>query len=156
MRIRLSLLVLAALLAGCSNASQPSSPEADVQSETAKLRQADAAWLAAVKARDVERTASFWADDARIYPPGQPVVTGRAAIRKYVADSFATPGFAITWKLEELQVSAAGGMAYMLASNHVSLRGPDGKPIELDGRAVAIWRKQPDGSWKCVVDIWNQ
>ena len=150
--MRLPALLLLLLLLGCSDASKP----VDLAAETARLRSTDAAWLAAIQTKDVERTISFWADDARIYPPGQPPVVGKAAIRKYVADSFATPGFSITWKTEQFVVSAAGDMAYQVGADHITFTTPDGKPVAMDARSTAVWRKQPDGSWKCVVDIWNQ
>lgn len=148
----LFLLLSALLMAGCAKQPAP----VDTAAEAARLRQTDAAWLAAIQARDIERTASFWADDARIYPPGQAPVIGKAAIRKYVADSFATPGFSITWKTEQLVVATSGDMAYQLGTDHFTITGPGGKTLAMDGRSTAVWRRQPDGAWKCVVDIWNQ
>jgi ketosteroid isomerase-like protein len=35
------------------------------------------------------------------------------------------------------------------------MNGADGKPSSTAGRAVTIWRKEPDGEWRCAVDIWN-
>jgi ketosteroid isomerase-like protein len=32
---------------------------------------------------------------------------------------------------------------------------PSGKPINDRGKYLAVWKKQPDGTWKCVMDIWN-
>jgi ketosteroid isomerase-like protein len=26
----------------------------------------------------------------------------------------------------------------------------------LHAKGVAIWRKEPDGSWRCIIDIWNE
>jgi ketosteroid isomerase-like protein len=31
--------------------------------------------------------------------------------------------------------------------------GPDGNSVKEESRGVAIWKKQPDGSWKCVMDV---
>jgi ketosteroid isomerase-like protein len=147
-----AVLLLVLLLIGCSHAPKP----LDLAAETARLRETDAAWLAAIQTKDIERTVSYWSDDARIYPPGQPPVIGKAAIRKYVGDSFATPGFSITWKTEQLVLSASGDMAYQVGADRITFTTPEGKPVVLDTRSTAVWRKQPDGSWKCVVDIWNE
>ena len=149
------LLLLGVLLASVAGAAERKPPRVDPAAEAARIRETDAAWLAAVKARDVERAVAFWSDDATIIPPGEAPITGKAAIRKYVTDSFATPGFSITWKLEEVEVSAAGDMAYSVETNRVTLRNPDGTMVELNGRGVAVWKKQPHGAWKCVVDIWT-
>lgn len=35
------------------------------------------------------------------------------------------------------------------------MSSPEGKPVVEHNKAVAVWRKEPDGSWKCAVDIWN-
>src|SRR4051794_25875602 len=100
MRI-LFVLMLATLLAGC--AQKTAAPSTDAASVEQELRSTDAAWLAAIQSRDVERTAAFWADDARIYPPGEAPVIGKPAIRQYVAHAFADPNFSITWKTAKLE-----------------------------------------------------
>jgi ketosteroid isomerase-like protein len=30
-----------------------------------------------------------------------------------------------------------------------------GKPQTEDGRYVTVWRRESDGEWRCVIDIWN-
>ena len=35
------------------------------------------------------------------------------------------------------------------------MNGPDGALMTHTGRAVTIWRREPDGVWRCTVDIWN-
>jgi ketosteroid isomerase-like protein len=34
--------------------------------------------------------------------------------------------------------------------------GPNGTPITTHLRGVAVWRMEPDGQWRCVVDISNE
>ena len=43
-------------------------------------------------------------------------------------------------------------MGYMLERTQMTMTGPDGAPVTQQLQAVTIWRKQPDGSWKNVVD----
>jgi ketosteroid isomerase-like protein len=78
---------------------------------------------------------------------------GKDAIRKYVSDAFATPGFSITWQTDKVEVAQSGDLAYSTGTDRMSLNGPDGKSVTEESRGVAIWKKQPDGSWKCVVDV---
>lgn len=125
----------------------------DVSAEEAAVRKTDADWLAAATAHDLNRILPFWADDATIFAPGTPAVVGKEAIRKYVSDAFATTGFSITWKTDKVEVSQSGDMAYSTGTDRMSVNGPDGKPLTEDARGVAIWKKQPDGSWRCVVDV---
>lgn len=146
----LGLAAVAALLAGagCASAASP----ADARSEILRV---DAEWLRAAQSRDIDRTVSFWAEDAMVFPPGSPAVVGRAAIREFVAKSFQTPGFGISWKTTTVEVSRGGDLAYATGTNRVTFSGPDGKPVAVDGKAVTVWRREKDGAWKCVIDVWN-
>jgi len=38
----------------------------------------------AAAGRDIDGILDFWTDDAVVYPPGMPVVAGKAALRAYV------------------------------------------------------------------------
>ena len=134
-------------IAGCAPRSQ-----ADVQADVLRT---DAEWLKAVQARDADRALSYWADDAIVFPPGSPAVSGKAAIREFIAKSFSTPGFTITWTTAAVVVSGSGDLAYTTGTNRVTVNAPDGKQVVIDGKGVSIWRRQKGGAWKCVVDIWN-
>jgi ketosteroid isomerase-like protein len=78
---------------------------------------------------------------------------GKEAIRKYISEAFATPGFSITWKTEKVEVSQSGDLAYSSGIDHISLNTPDGKPVTEGNKGVAIWKKHPDGCWKCILDV---
>jgi uncharacterized protein (TIGR02246 family) len=145
----LGVLLLAGLI-GCTR-----QPAVNVAEEEAAIRSTDAAWQAAVKARDLERTVSFWADDATIIPSNSSPITGKAAIRKYVADAYASPDFSIVWNMEKVVVSRAGDLAYATATDKITFRTPGGQLMSEKTNAVVIWKKQPDGSWKAVIDIWS-
>lgn len=145
-----TLLAAAVVLAGCGPASF------DRMAEQQKLLQRDAEWADIASAgKDVDKTASYWADDAVIIPQGQPIVEGKAAIRAFVASSFAIPGFHIHWKSEAPTFSPDGRLAYMRGANEMTVPGPDGTPLKLPGRGLTVWRKDTDGQWRCVADIWN-
>jgi ketosteroid isomerase-like protein len=36
----------------------------------------------------------------------------------------------------------------------VTLKDSKGKAVD-SGKLVEVWKKQPDGKWKCVVDTYN-
>ncbi len=121
----------------------------------ARILQLDAEWSEAAQTRDVDRVVSYWADDATVLPPGGPAIVGKAAIREFVAKSFENPSFRIAWKTNDVVVSEGGDLAYGIGTNRVNVNAPDGTPVTMDGKAVTVWRREKDGSWKCVVDIWN-
>jgi ketosteroid isomerase-like protein len=127
----------------------------DFAAAVAAIKEADKEWLVAATAKDLERTVSFWTDDAVIYPPGQPAVTGKDAIRRYVADGFKQTGFSVSWQSAEPVVSKSGDMAYTLGTNQFTFQDPNGNLVTVRGRGVVVWRRQRDGRWKCAVDTWN-
>ncbi len=138
------------VFAGC--ASRPLNPGLEEQ----KLLQRDAEWEAIASAgKDVEKTIAYLSDDAVMIPPGQPLLEGKAAIRTFVASSFQTPGFRVHWKSDKPAFSPDGKLAYMRGTNTTTVPGPNGTRITLPGRGITVWRLDPDGRWRCVVDIWN-
>lgn len=149
------VIVLTVVLAITSANGCGSRANVDLAKEEAAIRKTDADWLAASTAHDLERVLPFWADDATILSPGTPPIVGKQAIRQYVAGAFATPGFSISWKTEKIELSNSGDMAYSTGTDRVSFTTPDGKSMTQENRAVAVWKKQPDGSWKCVMDVMN-
>ena len=124
----------------------------DVRSQILRL---DAEWSQAAQTRDVDRVVSFWAEDAIVFPPGSPAVAGKSAIRDFVVKSFQTPAFSISWKTTDVGVSRSGDIAYTTGTNRITFNAPDGKQITVEGKAVTVWRREKDGAWKCVIDIWN-
>ena len=137
------------LIAGCTKVSK-------VEPASDALLRVDREWAAvAGEGKDLERIVSFWSDDATIYPAGAPVVNGKPAIRAYVQESLAIPGFHITWHSDQASVSADGTLGYATGTNAVTVPGPDGKLMTIPGRSVTVWRRHPGGQWKCVVDTWN-
>ena len=126
----------------------------DAAAEEAKLLRRDAWWAdLATAGKDVDKIVSYWSDDAVIMMPGQPVVEGKAAIRAYVAASFKDPNFKIHWKSSKVIFSPDGKMAYMPGTDEMTVSGPSGAPLTLHLRGIAIGRLDPDGQWRCVVDI---
>lgn len=131
-------------------------PKLDWASERAQLLKRDAEWAAASsEGRDLERILSYWADDAIVLPPGLPAVVGKPAVRQYVQGSLRIPGFRIAWTSTDAAFSQDGSLAYLFSRNAVTMNGPDRTPTTTYGRGVSIWRREPSGEWRCVVDIWN-
>jgi ketosteroid isomerase-like protein len=127
----------------------------DADGEREALMRVSREWAAAAAARDLERIVSYWADEATVLPPGQPAVVGKAAIRDFVAASLKIPGFSVTWEPEQASLSADGTLGYLVERNQFTIPDVNGVPQVNRGKAVTIWRKDPTGTWKCVVDTWN-
>ena len=129
----------------------------DAATEEAELLRRDTEWAdLATAGKDIDKIVSNWSDDAVIIMPGQPIVKGKAAIRAYVASYLSSPVFKIHWKSSKVTFSPDGKMAYMPGTDEMTVPGPNGLPIDLHLRGIAIWRVDPDGRWRCVMDISNE
>jgi|SRR5882672_5556575 len=131
-------------------------PRFDAAAEAHQLLRRDAEWAqVASEGVDVERIVSYWSDDAVVIPQGQPVAEGKAAIRAFVKESLAIPGFKVNWVSDQVAFSPDGKLAYMRGTNSMTMPGAGSTPFTIQGRALTVWRRESDGSWRCVVDIWN-
>jgi uncharacterized protein (TIGR02246 family) len=144
---RTTLLALIVIMISCNE------QKVDKKAEGEKVMQLSREWARVAATEDVEKALSYWADDAFVMSAGQPPVKGKQAIRQMVEESFKIPDFRISWQPQSVEVSESGDMAYMIENEQVSFTDSTGKPITLNEKAVSIWRKQADGTWKNVVDI---
>jgi ketosteroid isomerase-like protein len=83
-------------------------------------------------------------------PPDQPIVQGRDAALAWF-ESFPT--------LTEFsgaveQVDGRSDLAVSRGTYAMSFE-VDGGTQSVTGKWLAVWRKQPDGSWLLAVDAWN-
>jgi ketosteroid isomerase-like protein len=149
---RYLLLILFGLaVVGCSPRTFDSATEGQ------KLLRRDAEWAElATAGKDIEKIVSYWSDDAVLIFPGQPVLEGKAAIRAYVTASLNTPGFKIHWVSQTPVFSPDGKFAYMRGTDELTVPGPNGTLMTLHLRGISLWRFDPDGQWRCVVDISNE
>ena len=143
------------LLALVAVAASGCAPKVDVAAERTALLEADAAWSKAAAAKDMEGYLSFLTDDAAVLPPNASILTGKDAIGKWESELFAAPGLAVSWQATQAEVSQAGDLGYTLGTYELTMSGPEGKPVTDRGKYVTVWKKQPDGTWKIVADIWN-
>ena len=148
MRFIISFLIVTFLYA-CKEQS------VDTKAEGEKLMQLSRDWSASAGTDSIEKTLSYWANDAVVMSPGQPPIKGKDAIRAMVIEASKIPGFKISWKPLTVSVSKNGDMAYMTEENQISVNDSTGKSITEFNKVVTIWRKEKDGLWKNVVDMWN-
>jgi len=128
---------------------------ADTTAIEQALRDLDAQWSAAAGSKDLDKTVSFYSEDAIVMPPNASAATTREAIRKVWQDLIASSGLIISWKTAKVEVAKSGDLACLSGTYEVTMNDPNGKPVNDHGKYVEVWEKQSDGKWKCGTDIWN-
>jgi len=128
---------------------------ADMDAAAKVLVKLDDEWSAAAAKKDVDLVLSFYAEDAMVYPPNEPVAIGREAARKTWAAFLTDPTSSISWKTTHAEVSASGELGFTAGTYEDSFKGADGKLVTEKGKYVCVWKKGKDGKWKAIHDIWN-
>jgi ketosteroid isomerase-like protein len=91
-------------------------------------------------------------DDAVVYPPNQPAVQGRVAIRAWLERL--PPISAFT--LNHTQIEGRGDLAYALGTFTMTIAPPGApSPVKDSGKFVTIVRRQADGRWLVAVDMFS-
>jgi ketosteroid isomerase-like protein len=117
------------------------------------LRAADAAWLKAYRAKDLEKAAPFFDERGCMLVPNSPALTGKAAIAKFIAKSFAIRNYKIAWHPTRAEVARSGELGYTSGTYRMSFKNESGKTVSDNGKYLMVWKKQPDGAWKVLFDM---
>ena len=125
----------------------------NVEQQKTALMDADKAW--AQTTTDIEKMMTYFAADASLSPQGMPIAEGHDAIKQAISGMMAMPGFALTWEATKADVGASGDLGYTVGAYTVTMGDSTGTPMTEKGKYVTVWKKQPDGQWKVVQDIFN-
>jgi ketosteroid isomerase-like protein len=102
--------------------------------------------------RNLAALDQIYTADARILPPGAPLISGRAAIKDFWANLIQSVN-AKSAVLTSIDVIPSGDGVVEIGSAKLTVE-PDGQRAEMEVKYVVYWR-QEDSRWKWHVDIWN-
>ena len=150
------LLPTVSLLAFALVAAQGQSPTPQLPSAIEKdLLALDLKWSEAASAKDLDKVVSYYADNALVMPSNAAAATTKEAIRATWKDLLASPGAAVSWKPIKVEAAYSGDLAYVTGTYKVTMNDASGKPTTDKGKYVEIYKRQADGGWKAIIDIWN-
>jgi uncharacterized protein (TIGR02246 family) len=149
------LAVVGALILFVACAQQPVAPPDTRPADEAAIRTAATDWTKAAEAKDVEKFLSFYSDDATVYSPGAPAMSGADARRKFWSEAFGLPEIQVKIATTKIEAARSGDIAYETGTFEESFKDPKGKPVNVTGKYVVVWKKQANGQWKAIVDIFN-
>ncbi len=152
---QLWLFVCSFVVMGLTMACQPAPPPDTRVADAEAIRASDGALAKAAGEKDIDAFLAAYAEDASVFPPGAPKVTGKAAMREALSPMFASEGFSLSFTTDETEVARSGDLAYSTGTYEVTLNDAEGKPQSEKGKSVVVWKKQADGTWKVQADIWN-
>jgi uncharacterized protein (TIGR02246 family) len=124
---------------------------APVFAQKAEIDAVNAKWVEFFNKGDFAGVASLYTEDATAFPPGSPMVKGRAAIGamwKTMAEQVTSP------QVTTLDVKSLGPSAAREIGTF-SLKTKGATPQEVTGKYVVVWEKV-GGDWKLAADIWNE
>jgi len=140
------------LIAGTAfSPAQKSNPNPDEQA----IRKLDKDWSAAAQSKNVDKTVSFYADDASALPFNAPIATGKEQIRQVWTHLTSIPGFALTFGPTKIEVAKSGDLAYDLGTFELKSNDAQGNVTPEVGKYVVVWKRQPDKQWKVIIDMFS-
>jgi uncharacterized protein (TIGR02246 family) len=145
-----TLIVLS--MAACNQAppAAPDTHDADVKA----ISDVEAQWSKDYAAKDPDKIAAYYADDAVLMTPGSEATTGKDAIASSLKGMTKDPAFSLQFKTSKVDVAKSGDVGYSWGTYQMTMSNPAGKGTLNDhGTYVTVYRKQADGSWKAVEDI---
>jgi ketosteroid isomerase-like protein len=142
-----------ALILIASGCGQPT-PKDTRSADEGTIRDLDAQWSKTAGTRDVDGTVSYYSDDASLLPPNAPLATNKQTIRAVWAELLA-PDSSLSWQSSKVDVARSGDLAYSTGAYQMTLKNPQGKLTEDHGKFLEVWKKQADGKWKVVADVYN-
>ncbi len=154
LRVSIILLVFPLfVIFGCGKQGEVVDVEADVSAIKEMLNQ----YAVGCNTGDFDLWISLWADDGIQMPPGNPAVIGKEQIQARMKPIFDQMNLDIAIKsVEDAKVYGDLGLTrctYTLKM--IPKAGGETIYAMPDGKALTLFERQSDGSWKVIYDCFN-
>jgi ketosteroid isomerase-like protein len=94
--------------------------------------------------------AAWFADDGVALGNAAAPLVGKVAIAK--SANWQAQAYQLTWTPTAAMMGPSGDMGYTWGHFEGRSKDANGNPVLTSGRYMTIWRRQPDGQWKVVLD----
>ena len=148
---RWSIGVLAAILivaAGCA-------PKADAPEDVAAIKALMAEWGQSASSGDASALAGYYTDNAVRMNMNVPILVGKEAIRSDWQSTLDRYTHVETDVAEDVQVVGDLAVARGTYTGKSTPKLPGGAVLNEKGKQVYVYRRQPGGAWKMIMDIWS-
>lgn len=110
-------------------------------------------WVVAYNAMDAKKTASFFADDAILYPQNMPMAKGVPAIEAVMRHVFSLGK--MEFSRTPIESLRSGDIAYQTVAYVQTITPETGDRIEDRGEAILIMKRVGEDEWRIVHDMFN-
>ena len=151
MKRALAMAVVCALLAaGCTTTQHRPSRETDIAAITAFNKE----YLGSINNGDMATLSRLTVEDHIIMIPGRPAIVGKAANDEANRRAFEGNTFDEKWNVIDTVID--GDLGYQRGTFTTSAMPRKGGPTRtVDGKFLRIYRRQKDGSWTMVIDMFS-
>ena len=128
-----------------------------MDADIAAIKEVLKTYARSVSDGDFESWISLWADDGTSMPPEAPVCIGKEQIRKTMKADFDQLSMKMEiLKIEDARVYGDLGLTRCKYNLQVTPKS-GGETIDAmpDGKALTVYQRQSDGSWKIIYDCYN-
>lgn len=119
------------------------------------IRTADQDWLKVFAAKNLDKSVAFFDEKGAMLASNAPIADSQEAISKLLTGFFALPDLKIGWHVDRADVARSGDLGYTSGAYEMTFKDATGKPLSDKGKYVTVWKKQKDGTWKVLLDIFN-
>jgi uncharacterized protein (TIGR02246 family) len=158
-----ALPFLATACAGANDTAATSDSAAGVATATTAdagearqaIEAANAKFVEATKRGDTTvAVVENYTDDAVVMAPGTEAWRGREAVRKgFAGMAAAMPIKEFSLKTDDVMVG--GDLAVESGSYEMTMQPRGAREVKDKGKYVVVWKRQADGTWKIVRDVFN-
>jgi ketosteroid isomerase-like protein len=119
------------------------------------VRTADQDWLRVFAAKNLDKSVAFFDEKGAMLASNAPIADSKEAISTLLTGFFALPDLKISWHVDRADVARSGDLGYTSGAYEMTFKDATGKPLSDKGKYVTVWKKQKDGTWKVLLDIFN-
>ena len=147
-------LLLASAVIAAIAACAPKPAPVDSSADVAALKAMQDRELAVVGSGNVDSALTVYAADVVMMAPGEPVINGADAMRKWFGAFF--KDFSMSGKYTSADVQVAGDLGVVRYAGELTMAPKKGgAPMTETIKGLHIYKRQPDGTWKIAQDVWN-
>lgn len=142
---------------GIASAQSPAAPAATkptLEADLAAIAEFNRRYLQAINDEDIATLSSLTTEDHIMIAPGRPPIVGKAANDAANGRVFKQFDIVETWTPVETVI--AGDWAYQRGTFTVAATPrAGGNTTRTSGHFLRIYRRQPDGAWRMIRDMFN-